>query len=48
MVDTFKARHSMNPDLAEADDFCSLTLSRLLSAISLAKVCRSVDLSMHV
>jgi hypothetical protein len=48
MVDAFKVRYSMNPDLTQADDFRSPTLSRLLSAISLAKVCRSVDLSMHV
>jgi len=48
MVDAFKVRHSRNPDPTQADDFDSPTLSRLLSAISLAKVCRSADVSMHV
>jgi len=48
MVDAFKVRHSRNPGLTQADDFGSPNLSRLLSAISLAKVCRSADLSMHV
>lgn len=48
MVDAFKVKHSRNPGLTQADDFRSPTLSRLLSAISLAKVCRPADLSTHV
>jgi hypothetical protein len=47
MVDAFKVRHSRNPGLTKADRFGSPTLSLLLLAISLAKVCRSADLSMH-
>jgi len=31
----------------QADDFGSLTLSRLLLAILLAKVCRSADFPVH-
>jgi hypothetical protein len=48
MVDAFKVRYSRNLSLTQADGFGSPTLSRLLSVISLAKVCRPADHSMHV
>jgi len=48
MVDAFKVRYPRNVGRTQADDFGSPTLSRLLSAISLAKVCHCADLSMHV